>query len=78
MVNKFRPNDTAFLVESNRFIREVKILKFSGGLYTIRFIKGGGGIKVRENRLFTTEEDAQAALLQPKVKQAPRHPTPWD
>ena len=62
MANKYSPGDTASLVESNRFIREVKILKFGGGLYTVRFVDSGGGIKVRENRLFATKEDAEASL----------------
>ncbi|MCD7724253.1 MAG: hypothetical protein LUI12_01650 [Clostridiales bacterium] len=62
MANKYSPGDTAFLVGSNRFIQEVKILKFGGGLYTVRFADSGGGIKVRENRLFATKEDAEASL----------------
>lgn len=67
----------AFLVESNSVIREVKILKYAGGLYTIRFVNGNGGIKVRESRLFATREDAQASIQ--KLKPATtHHPTPWD
>lgn len=62
MANKYNPSDTAFLVESNRNIREVKILKVGGGFYTIRFTDSGGGIKVKEHRLFTTKEDAEASL----------------
>lgn len=74
-------NDTAYLLESNRTIREVKILKISGELYTIRFVNGGGGIKVRESRLFSSVEEAKASIK--KLKPAPttvttRHPTPWD
>lgn len=44
MDKKFNPGDTAFLVESNRIIREVRILKFGGGFYTIRFADSDGGI----------------------------------
>ena len=62
MANKYSPSDMAFLIESNRFIREVKILKFGGGLYTVRFTDSGGGIKVRENQLFATKEDAETSL----------------
>ncbi len=40
-ISKFE-NDTAFLIESNRLIREVKILNISGEFYTIRFVNGGG------------------------------------
>lgn len=34
---KFKPDDTAYIVESNRIVREVLIVKFAGGFYTIRF-----------------------------------------
>lgn len=78
VISKFSPNDTAFLIESNRIIREVKILKFSGGLYTIRFVQGGGGIKVRESRLFATEEEARASIPTTKPKPATNHPALWD
>lgn len=66
VTGKYSPDDTAYLVESNRIIRKVKILKFSGGFYTARFVEGGGGIRVRESRLFATEEEAKASLLRSK------------
>lgn len=78
MSNKYSVNDTAFLIESNRIIREVRIVKYAGGLYTIQFINGGGGITVRESRLFATKVEAETALPKPKPKTAPRPPTPWD
>lgn len=74
MAGKYNINDTAFLIESNRTIREVKILKYAGGLYTVRFADGAGGIKVRENRLFATKDEASAALPKPE----PHYTTPWD
>lgn len=40
---KFKAGDKAFIVESNRCVREVKIVRISGGMYLIRF-EGGGGI----------------------------------
>lgn len=82
MAGKYNVDDIAFLIESNRFIRKVKILRFSGGLYTIQFVNGGGGMKVRESRLFASKEEAEAAIPKPipapKTEQTPRHPTPWD
>ena len=59
MAKKFNPGDTAFLVESNRIIREVRILKFGGGFYTIRFADSDGGIKVKEHLLFSTKEEEE-------------------
>ncbi len=59
MYRKYKAGDIAYIVESKRFIREVKILKFSGDLYTLQFTDSGGGIKLRENRLFRTKEEAE-------------------
>ena len=62
MSNKFKPGDTVFLVESNRIIREVRILKVGGGFYTIRFMDSDDGIKVKEHRLFASKEEAEKSL----------------
>ena len=62
MPNKYNSGDTAFIVESNRIIREVKVLKVAGGFATLHFTDSDGGIKLRESRLFPTKEDAEASL----------------
>ena len=67
---RFEPNTTAYIVESGMSIREVQVERFSGGLYTVRFPETGGGIQIRESRLFATKEEAEAVL--PKKK--PRRP----
>ena len=72
MANKFKPGDTAFIVESSRFIREVTVLKITGGFATLRFPDTGGGIKLRESRLFPSKEAAEASL--PKKS---RSSSPW-
>lgn len=59
MAGKYKPGDKAFIIESKRFIREVEVVKFSGGLYTLRFTDSGGGVKLRENRLIATKEEAE-------------------
>ena len=73
MPYKYNPGDTAFIVESSRFIREVKVLKIVGGFVTLRFVDRDGGIKLRESRLFPTKEAAEASL--PK-KTSPRSQWP--
>ena len=79
MPHKYEKNDTAFIVESNRIIRKVKIRNYAAGLYLVQFEDSTGGIKVRESRLFPSEEEARATLPQPKEKPAPRRSrTPWD
>ena len=73
MATKYNHGDIAFIVESSRFIREVKVLKIAGGFATLRFVDSDGGIKLRESRLFPTKEDAEASL--PK-KTTPRSQWP--
>ncbi len=62
MAQKYQVGDTAYIVESNRFIREVKITKHIAGSYIIKFVDSGGGIRVHESRLFPTEEDAKHSI----------------
>lgn len=66
---KFNVGDTVYLVESNRMIREVLIVKYAGGFYTIRFKDSGGGIKVREYRLYASKEEAENAIEKAHPKQ---------
>lgn len=60
-MEKFNVGDTVYIVESNNFVREVTIKRYSGGFYLVQF-DTGGGIKVREKRLFQTQEDAIAFI----------------
>lgn len=76
VTGKYSPDDTAYLVESKRIIRKVKILKFSGDFYTVQFIDSGGGIRVRESRLFATEDEAKATI--PKPKPISSYFNPWN
>lgn len=62
MAVKFKAGDTVYLIEANRIVREVTIIKFAGGFYTIRFKDTGGGIKVRETRLYASQEEAEIAM----------------
>lgn len=58
---KYKSGDIAYLIESNRFIREGKIKQYYNGLYLFQFVEGGA-IRVKEHRLFASEEDAQAQI----------------
>ena len=62
MAMRFKPGDKAFIVESNRFLREVEIRSTAGGMYLIKFVDTGGGIKVKESRLFAAREDGEKSL----------------
>ena len=67
MQSKFNPGDIAYIVESNHYIREVEVVKAAAGFCTIRFTDHGGGIKVRESRLFPSKEAAEASLPKKEV-----------
>ena len=65
-MNSYSPGDTAWIVESSLFIREVKILKITGGFATLRFADSDGGVRLRTGRLFPTKEAAEAHIKKPK------------
>ncbi len=75
----FDKDTHAYIVESNRFIREVIVVTRSGDFYTVRFVDSGGGIKIRGSRLFASKEEAEATLS-PKVskKTADGFRSPYD
>lgn len=39
-MGNFNSGDKAFIVESNRTVREVTVIRHSGGMYLIRFAEG--------------------------------------
>ncbi len=65
-----RVGDKAYIIESNRTIREVEIKRCSGGLFLVRFTDSGGGIQVRRNRLFATHEEAEQSLPKPSPQKS--------
>ena len=62
MTGKYKTGDTAYIVANRIFVKEVTIIKYSGGLYTLRLSDTGGGLKLRENRLFPTKEAAEQSI----------------
>lgn len=64
---KFKTGDTAYIVESNRYIIEGKILSCTGGIYLFKY--PGGVIRVKDNRLFATEVEAQKEIEKYRPKQ---------
>ena len=62
MPSKYNPGDTAYIIESGLFVRKVEIVKAAGGFATLRFLDCEGGIRLRENRLYPTKEDAEAHI----------------
>ncbi len=70
---KYNPGDIAYIVESNHYIREVEVVKAAAGFCTIRFTDRGGGIKVRESRLYPSREAAENSLPKKEVPKKSRY-----
>ena len=71
LANPMMVGDKAYIIESNCTIREVQIKRCSGGLFLVRFTDSGGGIQVRRNRLFATQEEAEQSLPKPSSAKKP-------
>ena len=71
-MQKFHAGDTAYLVESNNFVREVQIKRRSGEFWLIVYdgVGGRAGMRVREKRLFATEAVALANIA--RLDRTPR------
>ena len=59
---KYRPGDIAYIVSNNKWVRKVEIVGVSYGLITVHILERNSYIRLRENRLFPTEEAAKASL----------------
>ena len=79
----FSKGDTVYFLESTRWLREAKVLRVDGDCCVIRFTDNGGGIRTRLNRLFATQEEAEAEIaaaeaarsaLTPPKKENPPEP----
>lgn len=64
MVSKYQVGSQAYLLESNRIIREVTVVSCRADFYIVRFADNSksGGIQVRGSRLYPTIEDAENAI----------------
>ena len=47
-------------------IREVIVVRVAGGMYTLKFTDTGGGVKLREGRLYSSKEAAEDAIKSQK------------
>lgn len=59
---KYQTGTTVYIIQSKRFIREATVIRCSGGFYTIRFKDSSGGTRLREDRLFPSEEEARKQI----------------
>lgn len=71
---KYEIGSTAYIVESNHTVREVTIVSRKGEFYTVRFENGKGGIRLKEHRIFPSQEVAEESFPKKEKKQGYRSP----
>ena len=72
MSGSFRPGARAYIIESNRTVREVCVKRISGQLCLVTF-RSGGGIQIGKHRLFESRDAAQDHLAQLRGRQSRAH-----
>ena len=63
-MKQFNEGDVVYFVSSSIFIKKATVIRNSGGFCTIRFSNGNcgtSGTRVRESKLYCTEEEAKKA-----------------
>ena len=63
-----RVDDQAFLIESNRKIREVRVVRLNGNYVIVRLVNTNGVIQVREDRVYRTREAAEKKVAELKSR----------
>ena len=72
---KYKIGSIAYIVESNRFVRQVIVARVTSDFYIVRFADNGGAIQIRGSRLFLNKEEAYASLPQEnKIRTGYRSP----
>lgn len=66
-MKQFNEGDVVYFVSSSIFIKKATVIRNSGGFCTIRFLNGNcgtSGTRVRESKLYRTEEEAKKVVEQ--------------
>lgn len=61
-IMKYKKDEIRYIIENNIKIVPVKILKYSSGFYTVKFLTKTGATRLKEHRIFATEEEAKKHL----------------
>ncbi len=62
MERKFRAGETVYLVSDSHVVEEATVVMYISGFVTVRFTGREWGTRVRENRLYATRIEAEAAI----------------
>ena len=60
--NEFNVDDEVYIIENNRNVRKVTIIKISRDFCTVRFNDTAGAITLRVSRLYGTRNQAEQSL----------------
>lgn len=67
-MKRFNEGDTVYFIASSIFVRKAKVVRNAGGFCTIIFDGNGNcgtsGTRVRESKLYRTEEEAKKVVEQ--------------
>lgn len=72
-MDKFDRGQYVYIVENNRWVRKATVISHSGGFYTLGFLDGGM-TRLRESRVFATEEEAKAEIPAKKPPEPEKKP----
>lgn len=59
---KYNIGQKLYIVENASFVKEVIIVSFASGFYTIKYPTGKGAFRVRESRIYASELEAKQSL----------------
>lgn len=62
----FSRGDTCYILESNMNVRAARVINKQGSFYVIQLVGSCGAIRLKENRLFESEEEALASKKETK------------
>ncbi len=61
MKQKYQIHQIVYMIVSGKKIREMVVMKYADGFYVVRYRDAGGGLRVRESRLYPTKAEAEKA-----------------
>lgn len=62
MGNKYKQGEIVYFISSNGTVEEATVVMTIAGFVTIRFTNRNWGDRVREDRLYRSRDEAEAAL----------------
>ncbi|MBQ0036778.1 MAG: hypothetical protein KBT35_07680 [Firmicutes bacterium] len=62
MKTKYRIGQTVYIIGNNKFIIPMLVINYAYGLYTLKFYGKSGGMRLKEDRIFESENEASICL----------------